>query len=130
MFLYLTEDLFSDAKGELNMELFIDELKSALEVCSEIILLHPIASVAFDHIIDTCPRELQVAGLLRCVAVQLQPGPFEVVSANSLGKMLHGKVHQKAYGRKSSFLGSQAEFSVEMALRGPSRKNVLKSEKQ
>eukprot|EP00966_Prymnesium_polylepis_P285604 6597382-Prymnesium_polylepis.1 len=96
LLLHLSEDVFCDANGVVNEQL-CDELHGALEAQFRIILLHPIANVAFDHIIDTCPRNLIAAGLLRCIAIQLQPGPFEVVSAGLLAKMLNGKPHPRRW---------------------------------
>ena len=96
MLLYLSADVFLDADGNLN-EALCSELQIAMDVGFRVILLHPVTSVAFDRIIDTCPRDLLVSGLLRCIAVQLQPEPFERVSANILAKTMQGKPSRKSW---------------------------------
>eukprot|EP00966_Prymnesium_polylepis_P074071 1718892-Prymnesium_polylepis.1 len=96
MLLYLEADLFQREAGHLTGSL-CTQLHEALDAQQQIILLHPIRAVAFDHIIDTCPRELISRGLLRCIAVQLQPEPLELVSAGMLAKMLGGKPTPKRW---------------------------------
>jgi len=64
--------------------------------------VHPITSVAFDRIIDTCPRDLVAAGLLRCVAIQLRPKPYEAVSIGIMAKALNGKAFPMRWGSKST----------------------------
>ena len=124
MLLYLEADLFQREAGHLTDSL-CTQLHEALDTKQQIILLHPIRAVAFDHIIDTCPRELISRGLLRCIAVQLQPEPLELVSAGMLAKMLGGKPTPKRWqdvmsGRESSSGAGQmliARRTVHLAAR-------------
>ena len=89
MALYLDRDVFCNENGEVN-EPLCEELRAALDSGTNIILLHPIESVPFDHIIDTCPRDLIRAGLLRIVAIQLRTA-YEAVSAALLAQNMQGK---------------------------------------
>jgi hypothetical protein len=97
LLVYLSERVFTSTNGNVNQPL-VDELHNALEARVGIILLHPVASVTFEYIVDTCPRDLIAAGLLRCIAeVQLRPEPYEAISAAIIGQMLQGKAYPKRW---------------------------------
>ena len=96
MLLILSRHVFCDAAGQGN-ELLFEELRAALDIGLRVVLVHPITSVPFDHIIDTCPRDLATGGLLRCIAIQLRPPPYEVVSAGILANTLQGKAFPRRF---------------------------------
>ena len=69
-------------------ELFLADLRRALSRQIPILLLHEVQSCMFDHLLDTCPRDLLAAGLFNRTALQLWPGPHAIVSSTLLCRAL------------------------------------------
>jgi len=53
--------------------------------------VHAIEDCDFNHILDTCPRDLVEAGLFQEIAIELRSGRYEAVSAGLLAKAMADK---------------------------------------
>ena len=76
---------------DANGEALADELMAILRSEVRFVLIHDVDSCPFQHILESTPRELVVAGLYKSVAVDYIAGRHEEVCAAMLAKELGAK---------------------------------------
>ena len=83
-------DSLSSRNMDANGEALADELMAILRSEVRFVLIHDVDSCPFQHILESTPRELVVAGLYKSVAVDYIAGRHEEVCAAMLAKPNQG----------------------------------------